>query len=69
MMRKAEMYSDHKIKECSLDNNEFPGWHGTTIIGVKKDGKVVVAGDGQLALDKPLSKGRREKCANYPRRS
>ena len=22
---------------------EFPGWHGTTIIGVKKGGEVVIA--------------------------
>ena len=39
-----------KIKECSLNKNEFPGWHGTTIVGVKKDGKVVIAGDGQVSL-------------------
>ena len=28
--------------------SEHPGWHGTTIVGVKKDGQVVVAGDGQV---------------------
>ena len=28
------------------ETDKFPGWHGTTIIGVKKGGKVVVAGDG-----------------------
>src|SRR3546814_17604586 len=25
-------------------------WHGTTILGVRKNGKVVVAGDGQVSL-------------------
>ena len=25
-------------------------WHGTTIIGVKKGGKTVIAGDGQVSL-------------------
>ena len=25
------------------DDTKFPGWHGTTIVGVKKGGKVVVA--------------------------
>ena len=25
-------------------------WHGTTIIGVRKDGQVVIAGDGQVSL-------------------
>ena len=37
--------------------NEFPGWHGTTIIGVKKDGKVVIAGDGQVSLGQTVIKG------------
>ena len=31
-------------------NDDFPGWHGTTIIGVKKGGEVVIAGDGQVSL-------------------
>ncbi|EBA05650.1 ATP-dependent protease subunit HslV [Sagittula stellata] len=38
-------------------SNEFPGWHGTTIIGVRKDGKVVVAGDGQVSLGQTVIKG------------
>ncbi|KAA9006808.1 ATP-dependent protease subunit HslV [Histidinibacterium aquaticum] len=37
--------------------NEFPGWHGTTIIGVRKDGKVVIAGDGQVSLGDTVIKG------------
>ena len=36
---------------------EFPGWHGTTIIGVRKDGVVVVAGDGQVSLGQTVIKG------------
>ena len=35
----------------------FPGWHGTTIIGVRKAGKVVVAGDGQVSLGQTVIKG------------
>ncbi|MAN61172.1 MAG: HslU--HslV peptidase proteolytic subunit [Parvibaculum sp.] len=27
-----------------------PVWHGTTILSVRKDGKVVVAGDGQVSM-------------------
>ena len=38
-------------------SDEFPGWHGTTIIGVKKDGKVVIAGDGQVSLGQTVIKG------------
>ncbi|MGB0439707.1 MAG: ATP-dependent protease subunit HslV [Paracoccaceae bacterium] len=35
----------------------FPGWHGTTIIGVRKGGRVVVAGDGQVSLGQTVIKG------------
>lgn len=34
----------------SEKNNAFPGWHGTTIVSVRKGNKVVVAGDGQVSL-------------------
>ncbi|MEL6599247.1 MAG: ATP-dependent protease subunit HslV [Pseudomonadota bacterium] len=37
--------------------NDFPGWHGTTIVGVKKGNKVVVAGDGQVSLGQTVIKG------------
>ncbi len=38
-------------------NSDFPGWHGTTIIGVKKGGQIVVAGDGQVSLGQTVIKG------------
>lgn len=37
--------------------SDFPGWHGTTIIGVRKGGKVVVAGDGQVSMGQTVMKG------------
>ncbi|MAE90815.1 MAG: HslU--HslV peptidase proteolytic subunit [Pelagibaca sp.] len=40
-----------------MADQEFPGWHGTTIIGVRKDGQVVVAGDGQVSLGQTVIKG------------
>lgn len=40
-----------------MADTDFPGWHGTTILGVKKDGKVVVAGDGQVSLGQTVIKG------------
>ncbi len=40
-----------------MDQNSFPGWHGTTIIGVRKGGRVVVAGDGQVSLGQTVIKG------------
>ena len=40
-----------------MAESEFPGWHGTTIIGVRKGGRVVVAGDGQVSLGQTVIKG------------
>lgn len=40
-----------------MADTTFPGWHGTTIIGVKKDGQVVIAGDGQVSLGQTVIKG------------
>ena len=40
-----------------MAESEFPGWHGTTIIGVRKGGEVVVAGDGQVSLGQTVIKG------------
>lgn len=37
--------------ESNLDS-----WHGTTIIGVKKGGKTVIAGDGQVSLGNTVIK-------------
>ncbi len=39
-----------------MGNTEFPGWHGTTIIGVRKGGQVVIAGDGQVSLAQTVIK-------------
>ncbi|TCS66443.1 ATP-dependent protease subunit HslV [Primorskyibacter sedentarius] len=40
-----------------MAENDFPGWHGTTIIGVRKGGRVVIAGDGQVSLGQTVIKG------------
>ena len=40
-----------------MADKDFPGWHGTTIIGVRKGGKVVIAGDGQVSLGNTVIKG------------
>ncbi len=34
----------------SSDSHGLIQWHGTTIIGVKKGGKTVIAGDGQVSM-------------------
>ena len=33
-----------------------PKWHGTTVLSVRKDGRVVIAGDGQVTADKTILK-------------
>jgi ATP-dependent HslUV protease subunit HslV len=43
--------------EQTMTQTQFPGWHGTTIIGVRKGGRVVVAGDGQVSLGQTVIKG------------
>ena len=36
---------------------EMPVWHGTTILSVRKGGKVAIAGDGQVSLGPTVIKG------------
>ncbi len=40
-----------------MSDQTFPGWHGTTIIGVRKGGEVVIAGDGQVSVGQTVMKG------------
>jgi ATP-dependent HslUV protease subunit HslV len=37
-------------------DSDFPGWHGTTIVAVRKGSKVVVAGDGQVSVGNTVMK-------------
>jgi ATP-dependent HslUV protease, peptidase subunit HslV len=40
-----------------MGEERFPGWHGTTILAVRRGGRVVVAGDGQVSLGQTVIKG------------
>lgn len=40
---------------------ESTTWHGTTILSVRKGGKVVIAGDGQVSLGQTVIKGNARK--------
>lgn len=40
-----------------MTEDKFPGWHGTTILAVRRGGKVVVAGDGQVSVGQTVMKG------------
>src|SRR5689334_11292076 len=39
----------------------FPQWHGTTILSVRKNGSVVIAGDGQVTIGQTIVKGNAKK--------
>jgi len=43
------------------NSSTFPDWHGTTILAVRKDGKTVVAGDGQVSMGQTIVKGTAKK--------
>ncbi len=34
----------------------MPVWHGTTIVGIRKNGKAVIAGDGQVSMGQTVMK-------------
>lgn len=40
-----------------MAEDKFPGWHGTTILAVRRGNEVVVAGDGQVSLGPTVIKG------------
>jgi ATP-dependent HslUV protease subunit HslV len=46
-----------KRTEALMADETFPGWHGTTILAVRRGGKVVVAGDGQVSIGQTVIKG------------
>ena len=44
-----------------MDNSDPKTWHGTTILCVRKDGKVVIAGDGQVTMGNTIVKSNAKK--------
>jgi ATP-dependent HslUV protease, peptidase subunit HslV len=43
------------------DAQKSPGWHATTILMVRKGGRVVIGGDGQVSLGQTVIKGNARK--------
>ena len=48
--------------------NTAEKWHGTTIVLLRKDGKTVVAGDGQVSLGNPVLKSTAKKVRKIDKR-
>lgn len=47
--------------ESIMTEKFWDQWHGTTILSIRKDGKVVVAGDGQVTLGSVMLKSNARK--------
>jgi ATP-dependent HslUV protease subunit HslV len=45
------------MEDARMGDERFPGWHGTTILAVRRGGRVAVAGDGQVSLGNTVIKG------------
>jgi ATP-dependent HslUV protease subunit HslV len=50
-----------------MDQEQSATWHGTTILSVRKDGKVVIAGDGQVTLGQTVIKANARKVRRLGR--
>ncbi|MBI1775604.1 MAG: ATP-dependent protease subunit HslV [Proteobacteria bacterium] len=44
-----------------MSDSSPPAWHGTTILSVRKNGRVVVAGDGQVSMGQTVIKANAKK--------
>src|SRR3984957_8053952 len=44
-----------------MDNSDPKTWHGTTILCVRKDGRVALAGDGQVSMGNTIVKSNARK--------
>src|SRR2546421_5529430 len=44
------------MSKGSAGSSDFPGWHGTTIVAVRKGNRVVIAGDGQVSVGNTVMK-------------
>lgn len=49
------------MSSAQSDSSSGPGWHATTILSVRKDGQVVMAGDGQVSMGPTIVKGNARK--------
>lgn len=55
ILRQAAGFAMSAAMNTSASN--FPDWHGTTILAVRKNGRTVIAGDGQVSMGPTIVKG------------
>ena len=49
------------MRRTMTTETSLPSWHGTTILALRKDGKTVIAGDGQVSMGQTIVKGNARK--------
>lgn len=49
------------IAHSTTDDRDPTGWHATTIVLVRKDGRTTLAGDGQVSFGQTIIKGKARK--------
>ncbi len=59
----------NKYPHKSMTMSEIQNWHGTTIILIRKDNDVVVAGDGQVSLGNTIIKRTAKKVRKIEKRN
>jgi ATP-dependent HslUV protease subunit HslV len=59
----------NKYPHKSMTMSEIQNWHGTTIILIRKDNDVVVAGDGQVSLRNTIIKRTAKKVRKIEKRN
>ncbi|MBU4568690.1 MAG: ATP-dependent protease subunit HslV, partial [Alphaproteobacteria bacterium] len=45
----------------TMQENSGPGWHGTTVLAVRKGSKLVMLSDGQVSMGSTIMKGNARK--------
>lgn len=53
----AQAWAGHLADMTQSHASNFPDWHGTTILAVRKNGRTVIAGDGQVSMGPTIVKG------------
>jgi ATP-dependent HslUV protease subunit HslV len=48
-------------RDMRMASQDMPGWHGTTILTVRKGGTVAIGGDGQVSIGQTIVKGNAKK--------
>ncbi len=48
-----------------VESEPRSGWHATTILMVRKGGRVVIGGDGQVSLGQTVIKAMPARCAGW----